>query len=121
MFRLSYGCQFFYHFADKKKQVAYPVPLDNEWKEKVIEAAKNVLCIPATRARPRASSTTSTDSTVGANDHEEIPDTDQIESPSKRQRQDELQQHDRPTGRSKLVERSKKVLLRCLIDKGVTL
>jgi hypothetical protein len=35
--------------------------------------------------------------------------------------QKELQRHDRPTGRSKLVERSKKVLLRCLSDKGVTL
>ena len=35
--------------------------------------------------------------------------------------QKELQRDDRPTERSKLVERSKKVLLRCLSGKGVTL
>jgi hypothetical protein len=51
--------------------------------------SKECSLYPSKRARPRASSTTSTDSTVGANDNEEIPDTDQIESPSKRQRQDD--------------------------------
>ncbi|KAI2503269.1 hypothetical protein MHU86_11206 [Fragilaria crotonensis] len=35
--------------------------------------------------------------------------------------QKELHRHDRQTGRSKLVEKSKKELLRCLSDKGVTL
>jgi hypothetical protein len=36
------------------RQVAYPMPLNNAWKEKVVEAAANVLLIPSTRARPAA-------------------------------------------------------------------
>ena len=35
--------------------------------------------------------------------------------------QKELQRHDQPTGRSKFVDRSKKVLLCCLSNKGMTL
>ncbi len=33
MFRLSFGRHFFYLFAGKRKQVAYPVPFNNAWKE----------------------------------------------------------------------------------------
>ncbi|KAI2492861.1 hypothetical protein MHU86_21674 [Fragilaria crotonensis] len=90
MFRLSYGRQFFYHFAGKKKQVVYPVPLNNAWKEKVLAAAENVHCIPATRARPRASSsaTTSTPDTTGG-DNVGVHDTDELDSPRKRQRQED--------------------------------
>ncbi|KAI2503267.1 hypothetical protein MHU86_11204 [Fragilaria crotonensis] len=81
MFRLSYGRQFFYHFAGKKKQVVYPVPLNNAWKEKVLAAAENVHCIPATRARPRASSsaTSSTPDTTGG-DNVGVHDTDELDS-----------------------------------------
>jgi hypothetical protein len=96
MFQLSYGRQFFYHFAGKRKQVAYHVPLNDAWKEKVLKIAENTLCVPAMRARPRASTAPSTtdatggDKNVKTNNNEEVPDTDdKLESPSKQQRQED--------------------------------
>jgi hypothetical protein len=59
----------------------------------VLEAAENVLCIvPATRARPRASSSaTSTDTSddVGTNNEEVLNTDNNLESPSKRQQQED--------------------------------
>jgi hypothetical protein len=71
------------------------MPLNNAWKEKVVEAASNVLLIPSTRARPAATSVPccSTDNNVSNTSYEpEIdssvePDSATLEeSPSKRQR-----------------------------------
>ncbi len=52
LFRVNFQRQFYYYYAQKMRQVPYPMPLNNAWKEKVIEAAVNVLLIPSTRARP---------------------------------------------------------------------
>ena len=72
------------------------MPVNNAWKEEVLEIAENILCIPATRARPRASSASKTtdatggDKNVRRNNDEEVPHTDdKLESPSKRQRQED--------------------------------
>ncbi|KAI2513104.1 hypothetical protein MHU86_1396 [Fragilaria crotonensis] len=83
----------------KTRQVAYPVPLNNAWKEKVLEVAANVLVIPSTRARPEVaasppiSGATATADNVGMTlDEPEVdsvdPDSSDTleESPCKRQR-----------------------------------
>jgi hypothetical protein len=54
MFRVNFQRQFYCLYAQTMRQVAYPMPLNNAWKEKVVEAAANVLMIPSTRARPAA-------------------------------------------------------------------
>ena len=52
VFRIDFQHQFFYYFTDPSRQVEYPRPLNGAWKERVLEAAANVLMIPSTRARP---------------------------------------------------------------------
>ena len=103
MFRVSFQRQFYYYYAHKTRQVAYPVPLTNAWKEKVLEVAANVLVIPSTRARPEVtasppiSGATTTADNVGMTlDEPEVdsvdPDSSDTleESPCKRQRLHEM-------------------------------
>jgi hypothetical protein len=52
VFRITFQNKFFYFFTQESRQASYPVPLNSVWKEKVMEAAANVLVIPSTRARP---------------------------------------------------------------------
>ena len=52
VFRIDFQHQFFYYFTDQGKQVEYPRPLNGAWKDRVLEAASNVLVIPSIRARP---------------------------------------------------------------------
>ena len=44
----------YYYFTEEKRQVSYPSPLNRAWKDRVLEAAANVLSIPSTGARPAA-------------------------------------------------------------------
>jgi hypothetical protein len=52
VFRITFQNKFFYFFTQESRQVSYPVPLNSVCKDKVMEAAANVLVIPSTRARP---------------------------------------------------------------------
>ena len=95
MFRVNFQRQFYYLYAQKMRQVAYPMPLNNAWKEKVVEAAANVLIIPSTRARPAAAAVPSCSPTDNVSITRYEPEIDLSvepdsaileESPSKRQR-----------------------------------
>jgi hypothetical protein len=48
VFRIKFQKSFYYCFTDRSRQIRYPCPLNNAWKEKVIEAAANVLVVPST-------------------------------------------------------------------------
>ena len=81
VFRVKYARQYFYYFTEKNRQIEYPFPLNNTWKDRVLQAAANVLVIPSTRARPAISSTAilhDNDSTIEGD-----------ESPNKRPRIEE--------------------------------
>jgi hypothetical protein len=52
VFRVKYQKKYFYFFTDRNKQVSYPFPWNDEWRDRVIAIGKNVLLIPATRSRP---------------------------------------------------------------------
>ncbi|KAI2493758.1 hypothetical protein MHU86_20763 [Fragilaria crotonensis] len=86
-FRVSYQHRHYYYLTQESKQATCPSPLNQAWKERVMEIAANVLVIPSTRARPCTGNlipvlaTTATDGdNVNANEDEEQP------SPSKRHR-----------------------------------
>ncbi len=82
MFRVSLQCQFFYYYAQKMREVAYPMPLSTTWKEKVVEASANVLLvIPSPRARPAAAAVPhcSTDN-VNMTSYEPEIEIDSVES-----------------------------------------
>jgi hypothetical protein len=49
IFRLAFQRVLFYNVTNKNKQVAYPLPLDESWKEGVMAVAKNVFTLPTTR------------------------------------------------------------------------
>jgi hypothetical protein len=49
IFRLTFQRMLFYNVTDKNKQVAYPLPLGESWKEGVMAVAKNVFTLPTTR------------------------------------------------------------------------
>ena len=53
--------------------MGYPCPLDAQWKSRVLDAAKDILVIPATRSRP-------------ARDEEEMTNSPQCDDSNKRQR-----------------------------------
>ncbi|KAI2489380.1 hypothetical protein MHU86_25204 [Fragilaria crotonensis] len=55
VFRITFQKKFFYFFTEESKQIRYPFPLNNAWKERVMDAAANVLAIPSTRSRPSTS------------------------------------------------------------------
>jgi hypothetical protein len=50
IFRLIFQRATFYIKTDKNKQVSYPMPLGDSWKEGVMDVAKNVFCLRATRS-----------------------------------------------------------------------
>jgi hypothetical protein len=52
VFRVSFQHQHFYFFTQETRQVKYPSPLNQAWKEMVMGYAANVRHIPSTRARP---------------------------------------------------------------------
>ena len=52
VFRINFQHQDYYYFMDQGKQVEYPRPRNGAWKDRVIEAAANVLMISSTSARP---------------------------------------------------------------------
>ena len=55
---MKYTRQYYQHFTEKQWQVADPAPLNNTWKDRVLQAAVNALVvIPSTRAKPAISST----------------------------------------------------------------
>ena len=56
VFRVKYARQYFYYFTEKQRQIEYPTPLNNSWKDRVLQAAENALVIPSTRARPAINS-----------------------------------------------------------------
>jgi hypothetical protein len=80
VFRVKYARQYFYYFTEKQRQVEYPTPLNNTWKDRVLQAAVNVLVIPSTRARPAINS---------AIFHDDSNFTEGDESPNKRPRIEE--------------------------------
>jgi hypothetical protein len=82
VFRIKFQKSFYYCFTDKSRQIKYPCPLNNAWKEKVIEAAANVLVVPSTRARP----TSTVDSSVHVSRADADANEGDQESPNKRQR-----------------------------------
>ena len=84
VFRVKYARQYFYYFTEKQRQVAYPAPLNNIWKDRVLQAAVNVLVIPSTRARPAISSTNL--------QHDDSIISEGDESPNKRRRIEESTQ-----------------------------
>ena len=55
VFRITFQNKFYYYFTKESRQASYPFPLNSAWKDKIIEAAANVLAIPSTRARPDTS------------------------------------------------------------------
>ena len=77
VFHVRFQHRQYYFFTQEKRQVSYPRPLNRAWKEKVLEAAANVLVIPSTRARPAGPLTP--DSTMAEDDN----DTTQQPSPNK--------------------------------------
>ena len=80
VFRVKYQKTLYYFLTARNKQVPYPFPLDDKWKESVCAIAKTILQIPTTRSRP-------------AGDEAVEPDVQHIEgSPSKRQRTEEPHQ-----------------------------
>jgi hypothetical protein len=50
IFRLIFQRTTFYNVTDKNMQVCYPMPLGDSWKGAVMDIAKNVFCLPATRS-----------------------------------------------------------------------
>ena len=52
VFRITFRHQHFYFLTQPSRQVSYPSPLDNSWRERVLEVAANILVIPSTRTRP---------------------------------------------------------------------
>ena len=77
---LQYQKTLYYFVTERNKQVLYPFPLDDKWKESVCEVAKTILHIPATRSRPG--------NEAGLDD--DIQQTQ--DSPSKRQHTEEPQE-----------------------------
>jgi hypothetical protein len=91
VFRINYQHQYLYYFTKETRQVAYPHPLNGTWKVKVLQQnAANMLVIPSTRIWRPAS--TVKDTLVRRTTRVGDPDTDEIEneSPSKRQRADDV-------------------------------
>jgi hypothetical protein len=50
MFRITFQKKFYYFFTEESRQIRYPFPLNNAWKDRVMDVAANV--IPRTRSRP---------------------------------------------------------------------
>ena len=40
VFRVKYARQYFYYFTEKQRQVEYPAPLNNTWKDRVLQSAR---------------------------------------------------------------------------------
>ncbi len=82
VFQMTYAWQYFYSFTEKQRQVEYPTPLNNTWKDRVVQSAVNVLVIPSTCwARPAIHSDIL---------HDDINITKGDESLNKRQRLEEI-------------------------------
>ena len=86
VFHVRYRHQQFYYFTDETKQAIYPSPLNQAWKERVLEVAANVLTVPSTRARPHITGVE--DSNTAALPESENTDPAPVASPSKRRRVD---------------------------------
>jgi hypothetical protein len=52
VFRVVYCKTMYYYVTERGKQVSYPCPLDNDWKDRVAAAGAEALIIPVTRSRP---------------------------------------------------------------------
>ena len=79
---------FFYFFTEESRQTCYPCPLNNAWKDKVMEAASNVLVLViSTSTRSSTSALDMMPTAVDTGDTGEQEDVDE-ESPSKQQRVD---------------------------------
>ena len=85
VFRITFQNKFFYYFTQESKQASYPVPLNSAWKDKIMEAAANVLVIPNTRARPADMSLAFVDMT-GTNNNDTGGTTYEDEEPSPQKR-----------------------------------
>ena len=82
VFRITFQKTFFYNFAEESRQVWYPFPLNSAWKEKVMEAAANVLVIPSTTTRSQRAAPITMMTAVDTGDTEEH--NVEEESPRKR-------------------------------------
>jgi hypothetical protein len=82
VFRIKFQKTFFYYFAEEIRQFWYPLHLNNAWKEKVMEAASNVLVIPNTRSHRAASITVTTAVDIGDTEEQDVEE----ESPKKHPR-----------------------------------
>jgi hypothetical protein len=51
VFRINFNHQFFYYFTNETRQVSYPYPLNEAWKERVLEVASNAFVIPSTKVK----------------------------------------------------------------------
>ena len=88
VFRINYQHHHYYYLTQETKQAIYPFPLNQVWKERVLEIAANALVIPSTRARPQATVDSTATVLATSVDFETDADGDEQESNNKRQRLD---------------------------------
>ena len=86
VFRITFQNKFYYYFTKESRHASYPFPLKSAWKDKIIEAAANVLAIPSTRARPDTSPAAVIGVTVTIKNEAGTTFEDQQPSPEKRPR-----------------------------------